>query len=80
MSWFDLLKAVVEYTIGGSPRTLFHGTEEEGKVVKLPKGMRIGRSNNFIVESIHEINHRYIAGKTVLDTNLSLKLLLLLIV
>ena len=49
-----IVKAV-EYTIGNSPRSLLHGTGEEGKVVKLPKGMRIGQSNNFIVESIHEI-------------------------
>ena len=50
-----IVKAV-EYTIGGSLRSLLHGTGEEGKVVKLPRGLRsTKKTNNFIVESIHEI-------------------------
>ena len=43
MSWHDILKFASEYTL------------ENGVVVKLTKGMRIGRTNNNLVEEIHKI-------------------------
>ena len=43
MGWEDILKFAPEYTL------------KDGTVVKLPKGLRIGRTNNRVVEEAHRI-------------------------